>query len=63
MWLLCPETPGQRHLSERSHESVTDSGLIHDYFGIDVEAIWDTVHKNIPELRKHIEQLLADEQK
>jgi uncharacterized protein with HEPN domain len=36
--------------------------LIHDYFGIDVEAVWDTVHKNIPEFRKHIEQLLAAEQ-
>jgi nitrite reductase/ring-hydroxylating ferredoxin subunit len=27
MWSLSPETPGQRHLSERSHESVTVSGV------------------------------------
>ncbi len=37
--------------------------LIHDYFGIDVAAVWDTVQKNIPELRKHIELVLEDERK
>ena len=29
--------------------------LIHDYFGIDIEAVWDTVNKNIPEFKKHIQ--------
>lgn len=28
--------------------------LIHDYFGIDVEAVWDTVAKNLPSLKKHV---------
>lgn len=30
--------------------------LIHNYFEIDVETVWDTVHKNIPSLKKHIMQ-------
>ena len=28
--------------------------LIHDYFGIDLEAVWDTVRKNIPSLKSNI---------
>ncbi|MDI6654526.1 MAG: DUF86 domain-containing protein [Candidatus Hydrothermarchaeota archaeon] len=28
--------------------------LIHDYFGIDLDAVWDTVGKDIPELKKKI---------
>jgi uncharacterized protein with HEPN domain len=35
--------------------------LIHDYFGIDVEAVWDTLHKNIPVFKKHIEHVFAAE--
>jgi len=37
--------------------------LIHDYFGIDVEAVWDTLQKNIPVLKQHIEKLFEAEQK
>lgn len=32
--------------------------LIHDYFGVDIEAVWETVCKDIPELKKEIEQIL-----
>lgn len=28
--------------------------LIHDYFRIDVEAVWDTIKNNLPEFKKHI---------
>lgn len=32
--------------------------LIHDYFGIDYEIVWDVVINNIPELHQKISQLL-----
>lgn len=34
--------------------------LIHEYFGVDVEAVWDTVQENIPELEREIALILAD---
>jgi uncharacterized protein with HEPN domain len=27
--------------------------LIHGYFGVDIEAVWDTVQKDLPELKKN----------
>ena len=36
--------------------------LIHDYFGIDLEAVWDTVRKNIPSLKSNIMKMLRAEQ-
>ena len=35
--------------------------LIHDYFGIDLEAVWDTVRKNIPSLKRNILKVLRAE--
>jgi uncharacterized protein with HEPN domain len=32
--------------------------LIHDYFGVDYELVWDVVTKKIPELRKQVDALL-----
>lgn len=37
--------------------------LIHDYFGIDVEAVWDTIQTNIPAFKKHVETALNAERK
>lgn len=34
--------------------------LIHDYFEIDLEAVWDTIKQNIPELKKHIEDAVTE---
>jgi len=31
--------------------------LIHDYFGVDIESLWDTIRKNIPQLKKNIIKL------
>ena len=28
--------------------------LIHDYMGVDIDAVWDTVVKDIPELKKKL---------
>lgn len=32
--------------------------LIHDYFGVDIDAVWDTVEQDIPPLKKEIESIL-----
>jgi uncharacterized protein with HEPN domain len=34
--------------------------LVHDYFGIDTEAIWNTVEKHIPDLKAQVENILQD---
>ena len=34
--------------------------LIHDYFGIDVEAIWDTLNKNISPFKNDILKILKN---
>ena len=36
--------------------------LIHDDFGIDVEAVWDTLTKNIPTFKDNVEDALSAEQ-
>ncbi|HJH25733.1 MAG TPA: DUF86 domain-containing protein [Methanophagales archaeon] len=35
--------------------------LIHDYFGIDSEAVWDTLRNNIPPFKKEIVKVLKSE--
>jgi uncharacterized protein with HEPN domain len=35
--------------------------LIHNYFGLDLEAVWDTIKKNIPDLKKHVTKVLESE--
>ena len=36
--------------------------LVHDYFGVDLEAVWDTIKKNIPPFENHIIEVLELEQ-
>lgn len=33
--------------------------LVHDYFGIDTAVVWEVVERDLPELKRQIEQLLA----
>ena len=33
--------------------------MIHEYFGIDLSIVWTIVKNNLPETRKHIEEMLA----
>ena len=33
--------------------------LIHDYFGVDFELVWDVAHRRIPELRAQIAAILG----
>jgi len=35
--------------------------LIHNYFEVDVESVWDTVYKNIPLLKQHINKAFNSE--
>jgi len=32
--------------------------LIHDYFGVDFELVWDVVQRRVPELRTQIASIL-----
>lgn len=34
--------------------------LIHDYFGVDINAVWSTTQKDIPTLKAEVEQILKD---
>jgi len=34
--------------------------LVHDYFGVDVEAVWKTVKTDIPLLKKQVEKVLQE---
>jgi uncharacterized protein with HEPN domain len=34
---------------------------IHDYFGVDLEAVWDTIKRNIPSYKRNIENILKNE--
>jgi len=34
--------------------------LIHDYFGVDIGAVWSTTKKDIPTLKKKIQQILKE---
>lgn len=33
--------------------------LIHDYFGVDIKAVWETVKTDIPDLKKNIDFLVS----
>ena len=35
--------------------------LVHDYFGIDLEAVWDTIKNNLPSLKENIKKVLEAE--
>ena len=35
--------------------------LIHGYFGVDIEAVWENIKQNLPELKKQIKFILERE--
>jgi len=35
--------------------------LIHNYLGVDLDAVWDTVKKDIPVLKKEVKKILSEE--
>jgi uncharacterized protein with HEPN domain len=34
--------------------------IVHDYFEVDLEVVWQTVHRDLPGLREQIVALLGD---
>ena len=34
--------------------------LVHDYFGINTEVVWETAKNDLPNLKKHLEKLIND---
>ncbi|HEX7466975.1 MAG TPA: HepT-like ribonuclease domain-containing protein [Methanobacterium sp.] len=32
--------------------------LIHNYFGVDLDAVWDTVERDVPQLKKMLENII-----
>jgi len=34
--------------------------IVHEYFGIDLEIIWQILHKDLPELKQKIMQILSE---
>ena len=34
--------------------------LIHEYFGVNMELVWETVKKDLPELKKEIDNILEE---
>ncbi len=34
--------------------------LIHDYFGVDLQTVWETTQKDVPVLRRAVDELLAE---
>ncbi|RLE09158.1 hypothetical protein DRJ04_10130 [Candidatus Aerophobetes bacterium] len=37
--------------------------LIHNYFGVDIDAVWGTVEKDIPMLKNKLKDILEKEDK
>ena len=36
--------------------------LIHGYFGVDLDAVWDTATKDIPSLKERLLKILKEEE-
>ncbi len=36
--------------------------IVHEYFGVDLEIIWQILHKNLPELKQKIRQIIDAEE-
>ena len=36
--------------------------IVHEYFGIDLEIIWQILHKDLPELKQKIMQIMSNEE-
>ena len=51
-----PEVPWRDIVSQRSY-------LAHEYFAIDAEEVWNSVSRDIPELKEKIQSILNDPQK
>ena len=37
--------------------------LIHGYFGVDLDAVWDTATMDVPSLKERLQEILKKEEK
>ena len=37
--------------------------LIHEYFGVDISAVWENIKHELPNLKKQIKSILEDNKK
>ncbi len=57
-----PEVIKEKHPDVEWKEAVGFRNILtHDYFGIDIEAVWDTLNNNIPHFRENILVVLKSE--
>lgn len=40
----------------------TRDKLIHDYFGVDIEAVWETIKNDIPSLKSNLRNIISKEE-
>lgn len=55
---ISPDTLGRRPDIPWRRVSGLRDFLIHEYMGVDLEAIWQVTQSNVPELRQAVEELL-----
>ncbi len=34
--------------------------LVHEYFGLKIDRVWNVIHKDLPKLKKQIEKLIHE---
>ena len=51
--LALPNIPWREAISMRNF-------VVHDYFRVDYERVWDTLQKDIPKLKRDIKKILKD---
>lgn len=44
----------------RLHDDAMRDTLIHDYFGVSLEVVWNTVHEDLAPVIALLEQMTAD---
>jgi uncharacterized protein with HEPN domain len=64
--VLCESTQHMTDASKKAHPEVDWRGiagmrnvLVHGYFDIDMDSVWDIIQRDLPVLKKAIRQLLA----
>ncbi len=57
-----PVTIKEKHPAVEWKEAVGFRNILtHDYFGIDLESVWDTLKNNIPHFKENISVVLKSE--